>query len=293
MLNPGDIWLLEEGDRIATRLTSVNAELLREMTLTPAERIEFRSTDGLKIEGWVMKPADFEAGRKYPLVLQIHGGPHATYGYGFFHEFQLLTSAGYGVLYVNPRGSLGYGEEFTRGVVGDWGGMDYADLMAATDYAAKLPWVDADRLGVTGGSYGGYMTNWIVTQTRRFRAAVTLRSISNMYTKYGVSDIGWFGNKAGMGGRDLWDSEEFIMSRSPIRYAPQVKTPVLIIHSEEDYRCPMEQAEQWFVALKRLGVECEFVRFRGENHELSRSGKPKNRISRLQQILGWFDRFLR
>ncbi|MGI6344910.1 MAG: prolyl oligopeptidase family serine peptidase [Bacillota bacterium] len=288
--NPGDVYLWQPG--AIKQLTAVNADILAEWQLSVPERVEFQGTDGLPLEGWIMKPVGFEEGKKYPLIMEIHGGPHSTYGYGFFHEFQMLTSAGYGVLFMNPRGSRGYGEEFTKGVVGDWGGMDYADCMSAVDYAIQLDWVDAERLGVTGGSYGGYMTNWIVTQTDRFKAAVTLRSISNMYTKYGCSDIGWYGNKAGMGGRDLWDSEDFIMSRSPIRYAPQVKTPILIIHSELDFRCPMEQAEQWYVALKRLGKTVEFVRFAGENHELSRSGKPRNRIDRLNFILDWFNRYV-
>lgn len=288
--NPGDVYLLQAGE--VARLTEVNATVMADWQLAPVERITYESTPGWEIEGWIMKPTDFTPGEKYPIVLHIHGGPHATYGYAFMHEFQLLAAAGYGVVYTNPRGSKGYGEEFTKGVVGDWGGGDYADLMAAVDYAAKLDWVDGSRVGVTGGSYGGYMTNWMVTQTDRFKAAVTLRSISNMYTKYGCSDIGWYGNKAGFGGRDLWDSEDFIMERSPIRYAPRVKTPILIMHSEEDYRCPMEQAEQWYVALKRLGVTTEFVRFAGENHELSRSGKPRNRIDRLNFIVGWFQRYL-
>jgi dipeptidyl aminopeptidase/acylaminoacyl peptidase len=288
--NPGDVYTLQ-GDEVA-RLTSVNADELANWELATAERIEFKSALDWTIEGWVMKPVGFEAGQKYPVVLEIHGGPAATYGYGFFHEFQMLASAGYGIIYVNPRGSKGYGEQFAKGVIGDWGGNDYADLMAAVDYSLEhFDWMDAQRVGVTGGSYGGYMANWMVTQTDRFAAAVTLRSISNMYTKYGCSDIGWYGNKAGFDGRDLWDSEDFIMSRSPIRYAPRVKTPILIIHSEQDYRCPMEQAEQWYVALKLLGKTTEFVRFNGENHELSRSGKPRNRIDRLSFILGWFERY--
>ncbi len=290
VLNPADVYLMVDGS--ADRLTSVNADELSQWELSVPERVEFKSAEDWTIEGWIMKPVDFQPGKKYPLILQIHGGPHATYGNAFFHEFQMLTSAGFGVLYTNPRGSKGYGEYFTKGVVGDWGGNDYADCMAAVDHAITFDWVDADKLGVTGGSYGGYMTNWIVTQTNRFKAAVTLRSISNMYTKYGCSDIGWYGNKAGFDGRDLWDSEDFIMSRSPIRYAPQVKTPTLIIHSEQDYRCPMEQAEQWYVALKRLGVTTEFVRFAGENHELSRSGKPRNRVDRLTFIMDWFQRYI-
>ena len=171
--------------------------------------------------------------------------------------------------------------------------MDYQDIMALRTVMDGVGWVDDSKVGVTGGSYGGYMTNWIVGHTDKFAAAVTQRSISNWYTKYGTSDIGFYGNKKGMGNRDLWDSEGWLMERSPIRYAPNVNTPILILHSEQDYRCPMEQAEQWYVALKRLGKTVEFVRFQGENHELSRSGKPWNRKERLAHMLRWFDQYLK
>ncbi|HHW18460.1 MAG TPA: S9 family peptidase [Firmicutes bacterium] len=290
-LNPGDVYVIA-GDRLQ-RITRVNDDLLAQLELSRPEAFTFKAVDGLELEGWMMKPVGFNPGQKYPAVVEIHGGPHSTYGEAFFFEFQLLAGREYGVFYCNPRGSAGYGDKFTHMVVGDWGGMDYQDIMSLKDYVDSIEWVDKTRVGVTGGSYGGYMTNWIVGHTDRFRAAVTQRSISNMYTKYGTSDIGFFANKRGMGGRDLWDSESFIMERSPIRYAPFVKTPILILHSEEDYRCPMEQAEQWYVALKRLGKTVEFVRFAGENHELSRSGKPWNRVERLERIAGWFDRYLK
>lgn len=301
-VNPGDIYAIEmPGDVCGPtgescplqQVTRVNEEFLSKLEIVPHEPFTFRSTDGLELDGWMMKPAGFTEGVKYPAVIQIHGGPHSAYGEAFFHEFQLLASKGFGVFYCNPRGSSGYGKEFADGVIGDWGGMDYQDIMSLKRYAALVPWVDSARIGVIGGSYGGYMTNWIVGQTGEFAAAVTLRSISNMYTKYGVSDIGWFGNKKGFGGRDLWDSEDFIMERSPIRYAPKVTTPILIIHSEQDYRCPLEQAEQWYVALKRLGKTVEFVKFAGENHELSRSGKPWNRVERLDHIVRWFEKYLK
>ncbi|MFA6655580.1 MAG: prolyl oligopeptidase family serine peptidase, partial [Bacillota bacterium] len=178
-------------------------------------------------------------------------------------------------------------------VIADQGGMDYQDIMALRNVMDGVGWVDTSKVGVTGGSYGGFMTNWIVGHTDKFAAAVTQRSISNWYTKYGTSDIGFYGNKKSMGNRDLWDSEGWLMERSPIRYAPSVNTPILILHSEQDYRCPMEQAEQWYVALKRLGKTVEFVRFQGENHELSRSGKPWNRKERLRHMLRWFDQYLK
>ncbi len=275
------------------RLTAVNEGVLLELQLSKPEPFLFTASDGVELEGWLMKPVNFEPSKKYPAVVEIHGGPAVTYGLAFFHEFQMLASNGYGVFYCNPRGSLGYGEWFAQQVIADQGGMDYQDIMALRNYMDTVEWVDSSKVGVTGGSYGGYMTNWIVGQTSRFHAAVTQRSISNWYTKYGTSDIGFYGNKKGMGMRDLWDSEGWLMERSPIRYVQNVSTPVLIIHSEQDYRCPMEQAEQWYIALKRLGKTVEFVRFAGENHELSRSGKPWNRRERLRHILRWFDRFLK
>lgn len=273
------------------RLTAHNA-WLSELGLSVPERAIFPSVEDGQIEGWLMKPLHWAAGTRHPAILEIHGGPHVTYGLAFMHEFQVLCARGFAVFCTNPRGSKGYGEGFASRVVGDWAGIDYQDLMAAAGWLEAVPWVDRDRIGVTGGSQGGYLTNFLIGKTARFAAAVTQRSMSNLYSKYGVSDIGWTFDKLGMGGRDLWDSEDFIMERSPIRYAPRVKTPTLIIHSEQDLRCPIEQGEQWYVALKRLGVETEFVRFAGENHELSRAGKPRNRVERLERIAGWFERFL-
>jgi len=296
MLQIGEIYAVcPDGGRPPVRLTGLNDELLGELLLSEPERITFAGTGGVEIEGWLMKPLDFEPGKQYPVVLEMHGGPAATYGYSFMHEFQLLCAAGIGVLFTNPQGSQGYGERFCSILDGDWGGIDYNDFMLACDYAvANHPWVDPNRLGLAGGSYGGFTTNWIVSQTTRFAAAVTMRSISNMYTKIAGSDIGYISNKQRMGGADLWTHEDFIMSRSPIRYAPNVRTPILIIHSEQDLRCPMEQAEQWYTSLKRLGkCPVEFVRYASENHELSRSGKPLNRIDRLERIVGWFAKYLR
>ena len=275
------------------RLSRVNEDLLSGLKLSEIEPFFFTAPDGVELEGWLMKPGDFDPERKYPAVVEIHGGPASTYGNSFFHEFQVLTSVGYGVFFCNPRGSVGYGEWFAQQVIGHQAGMDYQDIMALRAYLDKVEWVDSDKVGVTGGSYGGYMTNWIVGHTDEFAAAVTQRSISNWYTKFGTSDIGFSGNKKGMGMRDLWDSENFLMERSPIRYAPKINTPILIIHFEQDYRCPIEQAEQWYLALKRLGKTVEFVRFAGENHGLSRSGKPWNRRERLYHIVRWFDEHLK
>ncbi|MCL2498449.1 MAG: S9 family peptidase, partial [Symbiobacteriaceae bacterium] len=288
-----DIYYYDGENQSSNRLTQLNQELLQGIALSDPEPFEATSFDGAKVHGWLMKPINFNPAQKYPMVLQIHGGPYGVYGYSLALEFQLMASQGMAVIYGNPRGSAGYGEQHSLGVVGDWGGGDYQDLMALVDHTlANNPWIDPARLGVTGTSYGGFMTNWMIGHTERFAAAVTINSISNMYTKYGVSDIGWTGNRAGYGGRDLWDSEDYIMEHSPIRYAPKVKTPTLIIHCEDDHRCPMEQAEQWFVALKRLGVTTEFVRFAGESHTFSNIGKPQNRLDRLRQIMRWFGEHL-
>lgn len=274
------------------QVTSFNAELFADKYIGWPEPIYFTHADGTVLEGWLIKPAGFETGKQFPLVMEIHGGPHATFGNAFFHEFQMLAGHGMGVFYSNPRGSLGYGEEFARACVGDWCGIDANDLQFMGEEVSKLSWVDATHIGVTGGSQGGYFTNWLIGHTSMFAAAVTQRSMSNLYSKYGVADNGWNGDRYGMGGRDLWDDEDFVMERSPVRYARNVKTPTLIIHSDEDYRCPLEQAEQWYVALKRLGVVVEMLLFHGENHELSRSGRPANRIVRLEGILDWFSRYL-
>lgn len=289
--SPGDLWFGPMGGDLQ-QVTALNAELFQDKYIGWPEAIHFDHPDGTRLEGWLIKPLGFVEGERHPLVMEIHGGPHTTYGNAFFHEFQMLAGHGMGVLYTNPRGSLGYGEDFARAVVGDWCGVDANDLQFMAEQAAQLDWVDAERMGVTGGSQGGYFTNWLIGHTDLFAAAVTQRSMSNLYSKYGVADNGWNGDRHGMGGRDLWEDEDFIMERSPMRYARNVTTPTLIIHSDQDFRCPLEQAEQWYVALKRLGVTVEMLLFHGENHELSRGGLPANRLVRLDAILEWFSRYL-
>lgn len=270
-------------------LTEWNRELFSELKLSVPEHMAFKSGDGLEIEGWILKPTEHKQGTKSPLVLQIHGGPHSAYGYGFQHEWQLMAAKGYYVLYMNPRGSSGYGQAFRHMVVGDWGGKDYEDLMHGVDYALDhYPLIDKERMFVTGASYGGYMTNMITARTNRFKAAITQNSVTNLYSSYGTCDIGIStGNE--LGGADLWEDEEKIMKLSPIRYARDVKTPTLILHNEDDYRCPMEQAEQWYTALRRLGVETKLIRFPNESHGLASSGKPSHRLERLKHIIDWFE----
>lgn len=288
---PCNFYLLDSQSNIK-QLTDANHEFLDSVAISEPESITFKAKDGWDIHGWVLRPYGFEEGKKYPLVLEVHGGPHAMYGQTFFHEMQLLAAQGYVVLYTNPRGSHGYGQKFVDACRGDYGGGDYGDVMSAVDYALETyEFIDRERLGVTGGSYGGFMTNWIVGHTNRFKAAVTQRSISNWLSFYGVSDIGYFFNKW-QHGYDLLDDPKALWDISPLKYADKVETPLLILHGELDYRCPIEQGEQFFVALKHLKKEVEFVRFPGANHELSRSGKPEMRVERLNHILRWFDKYL-
>jgi len=195
------------------------------------------------------------------------------------------------VLFTNPRGSTGYGQKFERGIVGEWGGKDYLDIMNGLDAALKkYPWIDTDRMGVTGGSYGGFMTNWIVGHTDRFKAAVTLRSVSNFISDDGTRD-GAYGHSPDFGG-DIFQKMDLYWDRSPLKYANKVKTPTLILHSDNDYRVPIEQGEQWFRALKHFGVTTEIVFFPRENHNLTRTGEPKHLVESLNWQLYWFDRFL-
>ncbi len=287
---PIELWVME-GDK-TKQLTDLNKEYKKKTIIMPHERFAFKSNAGHEVEGWLMKPQGFDAKKKYPLILHIHGGPRGAYGNAFFHEFQVLASQGWGVMYINPWGSGGYYEEYQAALPGHYFEQDYDDLMRAVDVIIERnKWVDKKKLGVTGGSYGGVMSNWIITHTDRFAAAVTIRTITNWISFFGCSDIGWTFGKTEIGG-NFWEMEEEFMKRSPIRYIANVKTPTQIIHSEEDYRCPMEQDEQLFTALKILGVDTELIRFPGENHELSRSGKPKHREERLQHMIRWFKKYL-
>ena len=286
--SPGEVVTGQPGDGLRA-ITDLNGELLRGRYIAQPERVEYAGADGWTIEGWLLKPRGFDPARAWPLVLEIHGGPHGAYGHSFFHEFQVLAGRGYAVLYVNPRGSHAYGDRFVRACIGDWGGKDYEDLMAGVDHALGLGWVDPDRLYVTGGSYGGFMTNWVVGHTDRFKAAVTQRSISNNISAFGTSDIGWHFWEFEMGEATPWRDEPKLVDHSPLTFVTNVRTPLLILHAEKDYRCPIEQAEQLFVALKVLGREAVFVRYQDDTHELTRGGKPKNRIDHARRIADWFD----
>ncbi|MEK4650877.1 S9 family peptidase [Niallia sp. FSL W8-0954] len=285
--HPGDLYTLNLETGETKQITNVNKVFVETRAFSEAEPLQFTSRDGWDLHGWLMKPQGFKEGEKYPMVVEIHGGPHAMYANSYFHEFQTLTSNGFAVLFINPRGSHGYGQQFVDAVRGDYGGKDYEDIMDAIDYAIEtFDFIDASRLGVTGGSYGGFMTNWIVGHSDRFKAAVTQRSISNWISFYGVSDIGYYFTDWQIKA-DLNDIET-LWKHSPLAYVNNIQTPLLILHSEKDYRCPIEQAEQLFIALKVQKKKTKFVRFPESNHELSRSGKPALRIERLNYINNWF-----
>lgn len=287
-LNLANVYVRDRnGER---KITSFNDDVLSKLVLSAPEKFVFKASDGVDVEGWVMKPRAHR-GERVPAVIEIHGGPRTAYGHCFMFEFQLLAANGFAVAFTNPRGSTAYGEKFAATIPKNYGDRDYKDIMEALEYLIKARVVDGTRLGVAGGSYGGFMTNWIVGHTNRFKAAVTERSISNWYSFFGSSDIGYFFAEEEVGGMP-WENVQHYVENSPITYVRNVRLPVLIIHSEEDYRCPIEQGEQFFVALKKLRKEASLLRFPEENHELSRSGKPEHRIERLNQINNWFKKHL-
>lgn len=272
------------------KLTSFNDALQREVAFSDAERFTYKSVDNLEIEGWLMKPYGYQPGKKYPVVLYIHGGPHSDYNEGWFDEFQSLAGGGVFVLYTNPRGSSGTNGNFTNASRGDWGGKDYWDLMKAVDIVAARPEIDSTRMGVTGGSYGGFMTAWIETKTTRFKAAETDRMISEWTFWWGASDAQGLTNNEFFG--RPWENQAMYDSLSPIRGVKKVKTPTLMVQSEEDFRTPMGNADLWYTALKAQGVPTEFVRYPRSNHDLSRTGEPWLLVDRLGRIRQWFDYWL-
>ena len=276
----GELFVLD-GEADSRCLTDLNP-WLADRRLMPIE--EFTVPGSPDLQAWRVSP---DGPGPHPTILEIHGGPHTQYGRVMMHEFQVLAGMGYQVLFSNPRGSQGYGRSFADAIHGDWGGPAHEDLMRVADHAVAAGWADPDRLGVAGGSYGGYMTVWMLGHTTRFKAACAQRLVSNMESMFGTSDVGWFFSMT-IGGKPPWEDRESYVRCSPISYVDQIETPLLIIHSEEDHRCPMEQAEQVFTALRYRGVETELVRFKGESHGLSRGGRPQSRLERLRQITGWF-----
>lgn len=285
---PPDLWLYPGFGALAARISSHNPGLRGHWLVEP-EEINFKSSDGTPIQGWFMKPPRFQEGRKYPLLLSIHGGPHGMFGWSFNPTFQVYAAGGYAVLYLNPRGSSGYGQTFSDGTLNEWGGGDYRDLMRGVDEVLnRYTWIDSERLGVTGGSYGGFMTNWIITQTTRFRAAVAVASVSNLISFYSTSlyqDL----IHAEFGGYP-WDNYDLLWQWSPLRYAKQVQTPTLFLHGEQDNDVHITQAEEMYMALKRRGVETVFIRYPREGHGLQ---EPRHRLDALERTIAWFDKFLK
>ena len=287
----------KQGDAPETRLTDFSA-VLADAVVTEPEAFDFES-NGATLTGYVVKPANYEPGKKYPGILWVHGGPKCCMGNLLIHEIQYLSGLGYFVFYTNPHGSGAHGIEYAASIFGGYGGKDFEDLMEFTDQVLeRYPDIDADRLAEMGGSYGGFMTNWIIGHTDRFRCCNSQRSISNWVSMFGVADIGYYfaddqtlgwpwGSTDGVPNVDaMWD-------QSPLKYADQVKTPTLFLHSDCDYRCPLEQGMQMFTALKIHGVPARLVVFKGENHELSRGGKPQGRVRRLVEISNWYGQWLK
>ncbi|HUQ23678.1 MAG TPA: S9 family peptidase [Gaiellaceae bacterium] len=280
------------------QLTDLGAEFRTGRELVAPERFTAISKDGTEVDAWIARPAAFEDGKRYPVLLNIHGGPFTQYGNGFFDETQVYAAGGYAVLYSNPRGSSGYSEEWGRAIMGPgelgpgWGTLDYEDLMGVVDTALeRYDFLDPERLGVIGGSYGGFMTSWIVSHGNRFKAACSERAVNNLVSMYGSSDIGWVFK--GYHGEFVHDDVERYLQISPWTYAKQIETPLLILHSENDLRCNIEQAEQLFTTLRLLKRDVELVRFPAESHELTRSGNPAHRVMRFELVLEWFDRYLK
>lgn len=291
---PAEISVLDLQSGAERVLTHMNSGWLGEVAPTDAEHFVVPTGEGVEVDCWIMKPAGFEDNRSYPVVLNIHGGPFGQYGETFFDEFQVYTGAGYGVVFCNPRGGSGQDTAFARAVVGDMGGPDYHDVMTAFDAALeRMPWADRGRLGVIGGSYGGFMTTWIIGHTNRFKAAISERAVNDWYSMQGASDIGGTFNRQYLGeAATIQEDLDAVLRQSPLTYAKAIETPVLILHSESDLRCPISQGEQLFVVLKQRRKDVEFVRFPDEDHELSRSGRPSHRFDRFSVILDYLGRKL-
>jgi len=290
-VNIGDLFLMDPGSGRMQQATHINAELFSKLNLTEPEMIWYKSFDGRRIQAWVERPPDFQEGKKYPMILDIHGGPHSAYGYTFDHEFQWMAAKGYVVLYPNPRGSTSYGQEFGNVIQYHYPGDDYKDLMAGVDELIRRGWVDPGKLGVTGGSGGGVLTNWTIGHTQRFQAAVSQRSIADWAGFWYTADFTLFTPTWFRGAP--WEQEADFKERSPITYIKDVTTPLMLIEGEADFRTPpADGGEQMFRALKYLKKTVVMVRFPGESHELSRSGKPTHRVERLDHIVAWFDKYL-
>jgi len=288
--HPSEVFAARIDGAEEKKLSGFNDALIGELSLSAAERILYPSKDGTQIEGWVLRPARYDPQKaKYPLILNIHGGPHGAYGNDFSFQFQLLAATGYLVLYTNPRGSTGYGEKFLWGTWGGWGVLDYQDVMAGVDYTAKHYAVDEKRMGVTGYSYGGFLTDWIITQTTRFSAAIAGAGISNWISDYGTADIPRTKESEFYGPPWEAKSRDLLMKLSPITHAANVTTPTMFVHGESDLRVPIEQAEQMYTALKKRRVPARFIRYPDSYHG---GWSPWNTVHRYHHELEWWRQYL-
>lgn len=281
------------GDSATKQLSTVNQKLLDEIQVQPTHEIWFENPDGQKIQGWYILPANYEAGKKYPLALNIHGGPHVMWtpsSPAIWHEWQSHAAAGYVVFYCNPRGSAGYGEAHQGAIRSNWGKITMDDVMAGVDTMIAKGIVDENRMAITGGSFGGYMTAWIIGNSDRFVSAVSQRGVYNLSSFYGTSDVPRL--MSAEFEAEPWEDPQKFWEHSPLAYAHNIKTPTLIIHSENDFRVPIEQGEQLFAWIRRAtDTPVKMLRYPREGHELSRSGEPAHRISRLQEMIDWFDAY--
>ena len=284
---PNDLYAANLDGSKERRLTDVNRDVMGSLEVSEPRELWVEQPDGVRVHGWTLLPPGYKEGEKYPLVLQIHGGPHMSFGNAYFQEFQVLAAQGNIILYTNPRGSQGYGQEFGDAIKNDWGGVDYEDIMACLDSVVSQGNIDENRLGVSGGSYGGYMTTWIIGHTQRFRAAVASRMVANIYSAWGSGDFtfmlyGWEFSGTPQERTALY------LERSPVTYVDEMKTPLLITHAMDDNRTALEQSEQIYAALQHRKRDVKMVLFPSGGHDISRSGKPSLRIERLEHIAEWF-----
>jgi dipeptidyl aminopeptidase/acylaminoacyl peptidase len=289
---PPELYWLPAGEDQYRQMTEFNQAFLDEVYVQPMHELWFTTPSGNRIQGWYMLPVGYEEGKQYPMALHIHGGPHVMWGpsqESMFHEWQTHAGEGYVVFYCNPRGAAGYGESFQKALHGGWGEVAYEDIMAGVDALLEKGFVDESKMAVTGGSYGGYMTAWIVSHNNRFQCAVSQRGVYNLISFTGTSDV----PSLIFGEFDVypWEDHDLLWRHSPVAYAHQIKTPLLIIHSENDFRVPIEQAEQLFSFVRYSGGTVEMWRYPREGHELSRSGEPEHRMSRLRKMTDWFNRY--
>lgn len=286
-----ELYLYELQGKRRHQISTYNEALLQKKDVRPCIPVQIEQ-EGMTLYGWVLEPKNYDPKKSYPAILDIHGGPKTVYGEVFYHEMQLWANMGYFVFFMNPRGGDGRGNEFAD-LRGKYGTIDYEDIMKFTDVVLeKYPAIDSKRVGVTGGSYGGFMTNWIIGHTDRFAAAASQRSIANWISFVNTSDIGDIFGSDQQGG-NIWDDHDKLWWHSPLKYARNCTTPTLFIHSDEDYRCPLSEGYQMYSALCNLGIETRLCLFHGENHELSRSGKPRHRVKRLEEITNWMETHLK